>query len=200
MYSSTVIVQLATLFSYIDSHGFVLFFYGLFARRYIVFDVCIFKKKKRWRHLCIVGAFCQVHLVGLVCLPPFFWPGFFLLCSRSRRPTGNTAFYSEGSRHKYNRVLRSFFHTMTIDKRSLDDREYADYCWCLQKKLCILEELFLNCWFYWNWQIFFYPTNTRNSKPTFTQTFCGDANFLQKTNWQTMYIHMYICVYMHLYT
>lgn len=37
----------------------ILFFYGLFARQYVVFDVCIFKKQKRLLHLCIVGAFVR---------------------------------------------------------------------------------------------------------------------------------------------
>lgn len=52
MYSSTVIVQLATFFL-ILTLMFCFVFYGLFARQYIVLDVCIFKKKKD-DYICVL--------------------------------------------------------------------------------------------------------------------------------------------------
>lgn len=64
------------LVSGIDSHVFFLS-YGLFARRYIVFDVCIFKKKKMTTSV-YCRCLCQVQLVGLVCLLPFLDRGFLL--------------------------------------------------------------------------------------------------------------------------
>lgn len=71
MYSCTT----CDFLSYIDSHVFLS--YGLFARRYIVFDVCVFKKKMTTSVYC--WCLRQVQLVGLVCLLPFLDRGLYVL-------------------------------------------------------------------------------------------------------------------------
>lgn len=80
MYSSTVIAQLATFFFFYRFMFFVVFFSsGLFARQYIVLDVCIWKKQtKKMSTSVYCWCLCQVHLVGLVCLLPFIELGFLL--------------------------------------------------------------------------------------------------------------------------
>lgn len=70
MCSSTVIVQLCFLYWLM----FLFLSYGLFARQYIVFDVCIFKK--RWLHLCIVGAFVRFSWLDLSVCRHFLGQGF----------------------------------------------------------------------------------------------------------------------------
>lgn len=68
------------LVSGIDSHVFCFFLsYGLFARRYIVFDVCIFKKTKD-DYICVLSVPLSGS-VGWTCLSAaIFRPGF-LTCS-----------------------------------------------------------------------------------------------------------------------
>lgn len=73
-----------------DNASHVFLSYGLFARQYIVFDVCVFKKKEYY--ICVLS----VPLSGSVdwtCLSAAILDrGFYLLCSWSWWPTWNTAF------------------------------------------------------------------------------------------------------------
>lgn len=67
MYSCTT----CNFLSYIDSHVFLS--YGLFARRYIVFDVCVFKKDD---YICVLLV-PSSGSVGWTCLSAaIFRPGF----------------------------------------------------------------------------------------------------------------------------
>lgn len=76
----------------IDSHVFFPMAYLQGSLLYsMCVRVCVFKKKKMTTSV-YCRCLCQVQLVGLVCLLPFLDRGFYLLCSWSRRPTGNTAF------------------------------------------------------------------------------------------------------------
>lgn len=70
-YSSTLIVQLC--FLYWLSCFFLS--YGLFARQYIVFDVCIFKKKKKDDYICVLLVPLSGS-VGWTCLSAAILEGF----------------------------------------------------------------------------------------------------------------------------
>lgn len=66
----------------------ILFFYGLFARQYVVFDVCIFKKQnKKDYYICVLSVPLSGSFDWTCLSDAIFRPGFFLLCSWLRWPT-----------------------------------------------------------------------------------------------------------------
>lgn len=86
LYSSSVIVQLAT-FVFLYWLSCSIFFSMASLQGSVLYLMCVFLKKKKQKKMTTsvyCRCLCQVHLVGLVRLPPFlfFRPGFFLLCSR----------------------------------------------------------------------------------------------------------------------
>lgn len=114
MYSSTVIVQRAILFLILTPMFF--FFPMASLQGSILYLMCVFLKKEMTTSV-YCWCLCQVQLVGLVCLLPFLDQGFYLLCSWSWWPTGNTAFYSRGSPLNYNKKnMILIFHM--VDKSS----------------------------------------------------------------------------------
>lgn len=65
----------------------ILFFYGLFARQYVVFDVCIFKKQKKDYYICVLSVPLSGSFDWTCLSDAIFRLGFFLLCSWSWWPT-----------------------------------------------------------------------------------------------------------------
>lgn len=133
-YSSTLIVQLCFLY------WLSCFFFPMASLQgSILYLMCVFLKEKSWLHLCIVGAFVRFSWLDLSVCRHFRW-GFFLLCSWSGRPTGNTAFFSGGSPYIIGRILLSFF-TQTINKSARTIGNIQTTVGVL-KKLCILYPIF----------------------------------------------------------
>lgn len=111
LYSSTVIVQLAT-FVFLYWLSCSIFFSMASLQGSVLYLMCVFLKKKKQKKMTTsvyCRCLCQVHLVGLVCLPPFlfFRPGFFLLCSRFMMTHWNHCLLLWGFMQQYVTRLRS---------------------------------------------------------------------------------------------
>lgn len=92
MYSSTVIVQLATLFLIMPLMFlvFVFFFFPMASLQgSILYLMCVFFQKKKKKNEMTTSVYCrclcQVQLVGLVCLLPFFLKTGVFTCSAPGR-------------------------------------------------------------------------------------------------------------------
>lgn len=117
--------------SYIDSC-----FYFLWPLcKAVLYLMCVFLKKERWLHLCIVGAFVRFIWLDLSVCRHSFRPRFFLLCSWPWWPTGNTAFCLERwlNEYIYDNILL-VFHISTRGQL-----EWEEECSVgVFRKICIL--------------------------------------------------------------